>query len=95
MKTYFIAAVIAGPLVSGVLFAQGEITVPKVVKEAFAKKFPEAKHVTWETEKGNYEASWGGKSGEDNSVLYSPAGNLLKPDRRLGLSNFLHLWSAM
>ncbi len=25
-------------------------------------------------EKGNYEANWGGKSGEDTSVVFTPAG---------------------
>jgi len=30
--------------------------------------------VSWEKEKGNYEANWGGKSGEDNSASFTPAG---------------------
>lgn len=47
--------------------------VPKPVKEAFAKKYPDAKKVSWEKEKGNFEANWGGKSGEDNSVTFTPA----------------------
>jgi hypothetical protein len=51
-----------------------KITVPTVVKTALSKKYPEASKVTWETEKGNYEANWGGKSGEDNSVQFTPAG---------------------
>lgn len=50
-----------------------ESGVPKTVKEAFAKKYPDAKKVSWEKEKGNYEANWGGKSGEDNSVTFTPA----------------------
>jgi hypothetical protein len=48
--------------------------VPEVVKTALAKKYPEATKVGWEKEKGNYEANWGGKSGEDNSVSFTPAG---------------------
>src|SRR5476649_1368826 len=48
--------------------------VPTVVKAALAKKYPEATKVSWEKEKGNYEANWGGKSGEDNSVMFTPAG---------------------
>ena len=48
--------------------------VPVVVKEAFAKKYPNATKVSWEKEKGNYEANWGGKSGEDTSVQFTPAG---------------------
>lgn len=78
MKKYFVVAVAAGLLLTGALFAQGKITVPQVVKSAFAKKFPGAKYVTWESEKGNYEANWGGKSGEDNSVLYSPSGQFVE-----------------
>ncbi|HEY8929096.1 MAG TPA: PepSY-like domain-containing protein [Mucilaginibacter sp.] len=48
--------------------------VPAVVKESLTKKYPEATKVSWEKEKGNYEANWGGKSGEDNSVQFTPAG---------------------
>ena len=49
--------------------------VPAPVKAAFAKKYPEAVKfkVSWEKEKGNYEANWGGKSGEDNSAVFTPA----------------------
>jgi hypothetical protein len=48
--------------------------VPPAVKEALAKKYPNATKVSWEKEKGNYEANWGGKSGEDTSVQFTPAG---------------------
>ena len=48
--------------------------VPATVKEALAKKYPNATKVSWEKEKGNYEANWGGKSGEDTSVQFTPAG---------------------
>jgi hypothetical protein len=48
--------------------------VPAVVKEALMKKYPHATKVSWEKEKGNYEANWGGKSGEDTSVQFTPAG---------------------
>src|ERR1700710_672958 len=48
--------------------------VPKVVKEALARKYPAATGVSWEKEKGNYEANWGGRSGEDTSVQFTPAG---------------------
>ena len=52
------------------------MNVPTVVKKALLEKFPESKthHITWETEKGNYEANWGGKDGEANSVTYTPSG---------------------
>lgn len=48
--------------------------VPAIVKEALAKKYPKANKVSWEKEKGNYEANWGGKSGEDTSMQFTPGG---------------------
>jgi hypothetical protein len=48
--------------------------VPAIIKEALSKKYPKAAQVSWEKEKGNYEANWGGKSGEDTSVQFTPAG---------------------
>jgi hypothetical protein len=54
------------------------IDVPEAVKSACKAKYPDAKHVTWEKEKGNYEANWGGKSGEDNSVQFSPTGEFIE-----------------
>jgi hypothetical protein len=55
-----------------------KITVPVAVKNTFSKKYPDAKKVTWEKEKGNYEANWGGRSGEDKSVLYTPSGDFIQ-----------------
>ena len=55
-----------------------KITVPAAVKPALSKKYPEATKVTWEKEKGNYEANWGGKSGEDHSVQFTPAGDFIE-----------------
>ncbi|MFI5194421.1 MAG: PepSY-like domain-containing protein [Chitinophagales bacterium] len=52
--------------------------VPTVVKSALEKKYPQAKGVSWEKEKGNYEANWGGKSGEDHSVQFTPSGEFLE-----------------
>ncbi len=52
--------------------------VPTVVKTAFAKKYGEVKKIGWEIEKGNYEANWGGKSGEDTSVMFTPQGMFLE-----------------
>jgi hypothetical protein len=52
--------------------------VPAVVKTALANKYPAAVAVTWEKEKGNYEANWGGRSKEDNSVLFTPDGRFLE-----------------
>lgn len=48
--------------------------VPAAVKQVLMKKYPKAGKVSWEKEKGNYEANWGGKSGEDTSVQFTPAG---------------------
>ena len=48
--------------------------IPSAVKAALKQKYPQASRVTWEKEKGNYEANWGGKSGEDNSVQFTPEG---------------------
>jgi Putative beta-lactamase-inhibitor-like, PepSY-like len=55
-----------------------KISVPKPVKAALAKKYPGVFEVTWEKENGNYEANWGGKSGEDNSVQFTPSGEFLE-----------------
>lgn len=48
--------------------------VPAVVKSEFSKKYTIATKVSWEKEKGNYEANWGGKSGEDNAAVFTPGG---------------------
>ena len=55
-----------------------EKDVPQTVKDAFVKKYPDAKKVSWEKEKGNYEANQGGKSGQDNSVTFTPTAIFLE-----------------
>lgn len=57
-----------------------KINVPAAVKKANMEKYPESKtqKVTWEKEKGNYEANWGGKDGEANSVQYTPSGQFIE-----------------
>jgi len=64
------------------------INVPAVVKNANMKKYPESKthHVTWEKEKGNYEANWGGKDGEANSVTYTPTGTFVEIVKEIPVS---------
>ena len=57
---------------------KSELHVPAAVKAALMKKYPTASKVTWEKEKGNFEANWGGKDGEANSVLFTPAGEFLE-----------------
>ena len=56
----------------------GKMTVPSIVMSALYKRYPDAKNVTWEKEKGNYEANWAGKSGEDSSVQFTPAGDFIE-----------------
>jgi len=60
--------------------------VPAIVKSACEKKYPEATNVSWEKEKGNYEANWGGKSGEDNSVLFTPSGIFVEIVKAISIS---------
>ncbi len=55
-----------------------KVNVPSPVKSALAKKYPAATKVTWEKENGNYEANWGGKGGEDNSVQFTPTGDFIE-----------------
>ena len=62
------------------------MTVPATVKSALSKKYPFATKVTWEKEKGNYEANWGGKSGEDNSVQYTPTGDFIEMVKAIPVS---------
>lgn len=52
--------------------------VPASIKAALLKKYPKAVKATWEKEKGNYEANWGGKSGEDMSVQFTPDGTFVE-----------------
>jgi hypothetical protein len=76
-------------IVIGGCYAQDVKTseVPEVVKSALMKKFPEATKVSWEKENGNYEANWGGKSGEDNAAQFTPAGVFAEIERVIPLSN--------
>lgn len=55
-----------------------KVSVPAVVTTALAKKYPGVAKVTWEKENGNYEANWGGRSGEDNSVQFTPSGEFIE-----------------
>lgn len=62
------------------------ITVPAVVKSSFEKKYPNAAKVLWEKEDGNYEANWGGKSGEDNSGIFTPSGDFVEAGTAMPVS---------
>ena len=79
MKKSFLALLMFG---GGTILANAqtikESQVPATVKSALKKKYAEAKDVQWEKEKGNYEANWGGKSKEDNSVQFTPSGEFIE-----------------
>ena len=59
--------------------------VPGTVTDALKKKYPEASKVTWEKEKGNFEANWGGKSGEDMSVQFSQDGTFIEQVKAISI----------
>ncbi len=70
----------AGLLVSASASAQRlkEKDIPAAVRSALEKRYPAATAVSWEQEKGNYEANWGGRSGEDNSAQFTPSGDFIE-----------------
>ncbi len=86
-KVFVLAAIILA--VTGSLTAQDlkAKDVPAVVKDALIRKYPEAAKVSWEKEKGNYEANWGGKSGEDNSVMFTPTGTFIEIVKAIPVSD--------
>ncbi|QQL48894.1 hypothetical protein [Mucilaginibacter ginkgonis] len=55
-----------------------EKDVPSAVEIALKSKYPGAAKVTWEKEKGNFDANWGGRSGEDMSVMFTPTGAFIE-----------------
>ncbi|MDB5128545.1 PepSY-like domain-containing protein [Mucilaginibacter sp.] len=79
----FIAALLAGNLMAQDLKSSA---VPTAVKTALSRKYPKATKVSWEKEKGNYEANWGGRSGEDNSVVFTPAGSFVEIVQAIAIS---------
>lgn len=81
MKQNIIIAVLAGGILAGGSASAQKVKsnlVPAAVTASLAKKYPAASKVTWEKEKGNFEANWGGKSGEDMSVQFTPAGEFVE-----------------
>jgi hypothetical protein len=80
MKKSLLSALICVMTLTRMAIAQ-ELTekhLPESVKAALVKKFPDAKKVKWEKEKGNFEANWGGKSGEDSSAVFTPSANFIE-----------------
>lgn len=79
MKKIILLTITAALLGTGAIAkATNGLEVPAAVKHCLAKKYPNAKKVTWEKEKGNFEANWGGKSGEDTSVTFTPKGEFVE-----------------
>lgn len=74
MKRKSLMMLAAAVVLSGAAMAQKVKNVPAAVAAALKAKYPQATGVTWEKGKGNFEANWGGKSGEDMSVMFTPAG---------------------
>ena len=66
---------------------RSKLHVPEVVTAALSKKYPEASKVTWEKEKGNYEANWGGHDGEANSAMFTPSGNFIEIVKEIPLKD--------
>jgi hypothetical protein len=87
MKKIFLAFLMFS-VASTVINAQTvkESQVPAAVKSALKSKYAEAKGVQWEKEKGNYEANWGGKSKEDNSVQFTPSGDFIEMIKAIPVS---------
>ena len=87
MKKMFVLMTAIVALITFDVNAKG-ITVPAAVKSALAKKYPVAASakVTWEKEKGNYEANWGGKSGEDMSVQFTPGGTFIEQVQAIAIT---------
>lgn len=90
MKKYFFIVVFSCLVVAGATAQDLKTSqVPANVKAACAQKFPEASKakVAWEKEKGNYEANWGGKSGEDNSATFTPTGTFVEIVKAISVSD--------
>jgi hypothetical protein len=85
-KTLFAVIALA---ITGNVMAQDlkSNAVPQVVKTVLMAKYPQATKVSWEKEKGNYEANWGGKSGEDNSVVFTPEGAFVEIVKAIPISS--------
>ena len=83
MKKNILIALTAALMMAGHSFAQKskkKVEVPGAVSSALAAKFPESASakITWEMEKVNYEANWGGKSGEAHSAQFTPTGDFVE-----------------
>lgn len=91
MKT-LICTIAIGLFASSSLTAQkiSKIKVPTAVQNALKAKYSGAAKVTWEKENGNYEANWGGRSGEDMSVQFTPAGVFIEQVKAISSTDLPH-----
>ena len=89
MKKIIVSIAAGFFLAGGIACAQDlkSADVPAVVKTACMKKFPAAAKVSWEKEDGNFEANWGGKSGEDNSAMFTPAGTFVEIVKAIAIAD--------
>lgn len=76
MKKQFLVGmtILLGITINGTAQKLRTADVPAAVRSALIKKYPNAAGVSWEKEKGNFEANWGGRSKEDNSVVFTREG---------------------
>src|SRR3954453_4245754 len=83
-----IASITVATFLLGSVYAQDvkSSQVPAIVKSACMKRFPEASKVLWEKENGNYEANWGGRSGEDTSVQFTPTGIFVEFEKAIPIN---------
>lgn len=86
-RTFLFAVVMSAAVISVKAQDLKPAKVPAAVRAELTKKYPEASKVSWEKEKGNYEANWGGKSGEDNSVMFTPSGTFIEIVKAIKVSS--------
>lgn len=91
MKKKLLSAVLGLFVLANATFAQkiSAKKVPAKVRAVFAAKYPEVSQVIWEKEKENYEANWGGRENEDNSVQFTKAGEFIEIVKAIPVSELL------
>lgn len=89
MKKKTLIGLLAACLLTAQSFGQKirSTEVPAPAREALTKMYPTATGVTWEKEKGNFEANWGGKSKEDHSVVFTAQGGFVEKVEAIAISS--------
>ncbi len=82
-KLVFLLAAVASVSFASAQKVQ-EKDVPTSVKVGLQKKFPNAKNVKWEKEKGNYEAGFKATK-TDYSVLLTASGNIVETEVNIAI----------